>query len=433
MTATETPETGLMPYTGGQVEEYRARIVMTPEDAKALDAQLRACTLAVLRESVDYGTIPGTDDRKVLFKPGAEKLLQWFGLAFTCDRTETEYDSDNRKEGVTYRATITRQLPGGHIVTVATCEGYAGYDEAKFFTTAEQAQFKAEAKERMWAEKDRRVANPNKWKHLTEYRAPWNTIIRMAQKRALVGATVDATAAAGLFSAEDGGEDTAAAADDGPTPAMRLLEEAATFTTEAAGQQIWRDAATAARDGQCTPGQATHIQNRIRLRLRGLVQAAQPVHVGDLARQAASAPPDASPAERQHPAAAPQTPPAESAGEAPDEQEVPTNGDAATSDTDQRDGAVFSADSDYDTPGTVTRAQLTKLGALFTGLGFTGKEREQRLVAASQIAGRELGSSSDLSVNEASTLISTLEGCEGSRDALIALLVDGEKPEGSDG
>jgi len=390
-----------MPYAAAQVEEYRARIVMTPDDAKALDTQLRAVTRAVLREGVDYGPIPGTDDRNVLHKPGAEKLLQWFGLAFTCERTETEYDSDNRKEGVTYRATITKQLPDGRIVAVATCEGYAGYDEAKFFQTAEQAQIKAEAKERYWAEKDRRVANPNKWKHITEYRAPWNTIIKMAQKRALVGATVDATAAAGLFSQDDGDEDNFAAPDDGPSLAARLLDEAATFRTDVRGQEIWRDAAAAAREGLCTPGEATHIQNRIRVRLESLHQAARPVHVGDLARQAAK---DASLAEPQPAAADASNPPVPSAGDAPAPAE------------DEPD------DTDY---GSVTRPQLTKLGATFTDLGFTSKERGQRLVAASQIIGRDIESSSDLSRGEASKLIDTLDGLGGSRENLIALLAEG--------
>lgn len=86
---------------------------------------------------------------------------------------------------------------------------------------------------------------------------------------------------------------------------------------------------------------------------------------------------------------------------------------------------------DYDSPGTVTRPQLTKLAVLFGELGFQRDEREQRLVTAEQIIGRSLeGTSKNLSKNEAKVLIDTLERCEGSRDRLIALLTRaGDAPE----
>lgn len=76
---------------------------------------------------------------------------------------------------------------------------------------------------------------------------------------------------------------------------------------------------------------------------------------------------------------------------------------------------------DKDAPGSVTKPQLTKLGAIFTEYGFKAAERQQRLTVASQIVGRELETSSDLSLNEARALIDTLESC-GSRDKLIALM-----------
>lgn len=386
MTATET---GLMPYAAPQAEEYRARIVMTPDDAKALDAQLRACTLAVLREGIDYGPIPGTDDKKVLHKPGAEKLLQWFGLVSTCDRVEVEHDSDGRKEGVTYRATISKQLPDGRIIPVASCEGYAGYDEDKFYRTAEEAQFKAEAKERFWAEKDRRVANPNKWKHITEYRAPWNTIIKMAQKRALVGATVDATAAAGLFSDDDG---LAAPADEGPSLATRLLDEAAAFRGEVRGQEIWRDAAHAAREGLITPGQATHVQNRVKIRLASLRQAAKPVHVGTLARQAAQ---DTSPAAQTPVTPQPET---ETAGEAP-----------------------ASAPDEASSPDR-HRKLVGITQAHFKRLGFNAGDTTKRISATAKLAGTSgIGSTNDLDEEELSTVIDALAQCR-NRAELDALL-----------
>ncbi len=73
--------------------------------------------------------------------------------------------------------------------------------------------------------------------------------------------------------------------------------------------------------------------------------------------------------------------------------------------------------------GSVTRAQLTKLGAIFTEYGFTREERDQRLTTAEMITGRELTgpaegrTSANLSRHEASALIDTLEQI-GGRDKL---------------
>jgi len=82
----------------------------------------------------------------------------------------------------------------------------------------------------------------------------------------------------------------------------------------------------------------------------------------------------------------------------------------------------------YDTPGTVTKPQLTKIAVVFGELGFARDERDQRLTIAGQIIRRRIGTSNELSRNEASTLIDTLERC-GTRENLIALLTEGEAPD----
>ncbi len=247
--------------------QYQAGIVMTPENAKALDDQVRACTRAVLREGTDYGHIPGTSgEEKSLWRPGAQKLLQWFGLGYTCDRVEVEHDDDGRKHGITYKCTVARRLPDGSLDIKATCEGTADYDEKKFYKTAEQVQRDAEDRERANAEKYRRVARPTKWQGLPEYRADWNALMKRAQKRAIVGATVDATAAGGIFTDREE-DDNPVPEDGGPSWYQQALTWAATLTDEAEGRKLYVEAAHAARDGLCTPGQATHVQNRITQRV----------------------------------------------------------------------------------------------------------------------------------------------------------------------
>lgn len=81
--------------------------------------------------------------------------------------------------------------------------------------------------------------------------------------------------------------------------------------------------------------------------------------------------------------------------------------------------------------GTVTEAQQKKLGVQFRELGFGGAgDRDQRLSVSSKIVGRQLASATELSKQEASRLIDTLEKCGGQRDRLMALLVDGDAPGG---
>jgi hypothetical protein len=70
-------------------------------------------------------------------------------------------------------------------------------------------------------------------------------------------------------------------------------------------------------------------------------------------------------------------------------------------------------------PGGITRSQLTKLHVVFSKLDY--HDRDDRLRAASAVVGRKLGSSTELTREEAIALIDTLEAL-GNRDALEDLL-----------
>lgn len=257
VTAVHAPGAEIVPRAGAavQAEEYRPRILMQPDEAKAMDEQLRKCMLAVLREGIDYGTIPGAGDKKNLLKPGAEKLLQWFGFGFSNDEVKTERDDPDhptgiadkaRRVGVTYRCTVTKAMPDGREVVVATCEGYAGFDEDRYWISEDDAKSKAEKAERKWAAKDNREPKPAKWMYAAEYRAPWNTLVKMAQKRSLVGAAINATAASGLFTQDM--EDAGPAEPDTPKfgdVAMAALRALDKPVLEAVGRwyrgQRWPD------------------------------------------------------------------------------------------------------------------------------------------------------------------------------------------------
>jgi len=66
-------------------------------------------------------------------------------------------------------------------------------------------------------------------------------------------------------------------------------------------------------------------------------------------------------------------------------------------------------DTDYDTAGTVTKPQITRIWATLTGdIGYPSSDKDAARATCAAIIGRDLGTSSDLSRNEASTVIDTL-------------------------
>lgn len=159
---------------------------MSPAEVADRARWIREVTKAALIEGTDYGVIPGTD-KPTLYKSGAETLLFAAGLGSATHRGDIDLDENGRRLGVYYKTTVLR----GDTV-IAECEGYAGYDESRFYTSAEEAT----QRERENAAKYQRSVRESK---CAEYRAPWNTVVKMAQKRALVGATLIATSASGLF------------------------------------------------------------------------------------------------------------------------------------------------------------------------------------------------------------------------------------------
>ena len=107
---------------------------------------------AVLREGTDYGHHPRHQRREnTLWRPGAQKLLQWFRLECTCERIEIERDDDGRKHGITYRAEVGRRPQDGNPRNPRHLRRHRRLRRDKFHQTAEEVQRKA---------KDRRPSGP---------------------------------------------------------------------------------------------------------------------------------------------------------------------------------------------------------------------------------------------------------------------------------
>lgn len=267
----------------GQLDQ--AHLAMTPAQAMALDEQVRRCTEAVLREGTDYGIIPGTNGEQTLWRPGAQKLLQWFRLECICERTDIERDDQGRKHGITYRAEVGRGLKTDTPVILATCEGTADYDESKFYQDVETVKARLREQEHRWAAKDRRAPNADRWNSAKEYRADWNALMKRAQKRAIVGAVVDATAAGGIFTDREEDDHDPTPKDDGPTWYEKALEYALTFKEIETGRGLYVETAKAHKDGLISRRQQDHLQNTIKQRVE-LLKKTVVVEAEDLAAKA---------------------------------------------------------------------------------------------------------------------------------------------------
>lgn len=150
-----------------EVVPYKPAVSLEAAELAGLLGQVEAAKRDAMRQDVDYGVIPHTGDRPTLLKPGAERLLLLFGMTHDMQMVEVE-----RKDEAPFRVTIRCVVSRGDL-QVSSSFGTADYDEARFYRSPAGGK--------------------------AEYRAPWNTLVKMAQKRALVGAALQATGSSGLF------------------------------------------------------------------------------------------------------------------------------------------------------------------------------------------------------------------------------------------
>jgi hypothetical protein len=178
----------------------------------------------VLREGTDYGKIPGAGDKATLLKPGAEKLAMFFGLSPTFEQVRSVEDwtgKDYNGEAFFYYLIKCRLTKNGQIV--AEGDGSCNSRESKYrYRGGERvcpacgkatiikgreeygggwlcfakkggcgAKFGA-ADKTITEQQTGRILNPDPADQV-------NTILKMAEKRALIAATLIAVNASDYF------------------------------------------------------------------------------------------------------------------------------------------------------------------------------------------------------------------------------------------
>ena len=166
-----------------EVTEIRKELSISSDDVKRVVAHLAVIkdfVSSALVEGVDndYGLVPGVK-KKMLFKPGAEKLMRLFGLGVRYRPTENMLQVEENFALYSYVAEVYHLKSG---TVISECEGVANSHEKKY---KEKAQYSNGQKVGL-------VPIP-----VCDI---LNTLKKMAQKRAMVGAVITATGASDYFS-----------------------------------------------------------------------------------------------------------------------------------------------------------------------------------------------------------------------------------------
>ncbi|PJN56150.1 hypothetical protein PAEVO_28730 [Paenibacillus sp. GM2FR] len=153
----------------------------------------------VMQDGVDYGIIPGTD-KPTLYKAGAEGLCEFYNLAPTI-ASKVE---DKVHETGYYAVDVTiRLLHRGTGSIIAEGVGHANTYESRYRWrwVSEKDVPKGVSKEDL-VSKER----SGQYGKYVQYRMEnddmhsiWNTVLKMAKKRALVDAVLSATRSSGIF------------------------------------------------------------------------------------------------------------------------------------------------------------------------------------------------------------------------------------------
>jgi hypothetical protein len=197
-------------------------------DLKNQVGKIQQVMREVMHDGEHYGTIPGTDNKKkVLLKPGAEKLALVFRLAPSFDVKRTDMPNNHREYEIVCTLThiTSGKILGQGVGSCSTMETKYRYRQAvgentgrgvpKEYWNLKKAGNIARAEELLggkdfttkkidgnWMivkKADERMENP-------DIADVYNTVLKMAKKRAQIDATLTATAASDFFT-QDIGDD----------------------------------------------------------------------------------------------------------------------------------------------------------------------------------------------------------------------------------
>jgi hypothetical protein len=182
----------------GEVEKIGNMGLLSIAEMKVRYDYFLSFSKDILKKDLDYGIVPGTK-KPSLLKPGAEKLRVAFGLSAEMNCIERTIQMDPQWCNVTYKCTVKDH--SGRVMS--ECEGNCNSFEEKYRWIWKDAPAVSDEESAAGV-----YAGTHRWynnRYFQEKRpnpevvGKLNTYMKMAQKRAFVGAILMATGASEFY------------------------------------------------------------------------------------------------------------------------------------------------------------------------------------------------------------------------------------------
>lgn len=229
------------------------------EQIKRQTDQVKALMASCMSDGMHYGKIPGCGDKPTLLQPGAQKLTMMFGLADTYEISREDLPNGHREYTVKCLlvSKSTGLVQGSGVGLCSTMEKKYRYRNVSDFEITDQP-IPQDARERKQEYRKRGYGMKKvdgqwcwvKYMDSTQQENPdiadtYNTVLKMACKRALIAAVLNTLAVSDLFTQDI--EDLGNYAIDFNRPAQQTPQQ--TYQQQAATPQedprkpLWHEVA----------------------------------------------------------------------------------------------------------------------------------------------------------------------------------------------
>jgi hypothetical protein len=235
----------------GNVADFRKRLT----DMKQKYDFLQVFFKEIMVKDEDFGTVPGTQ-KATLYKPGAEKLCELYGFAALVKSKTEERDFETGWYRVEFTLQLVHRASGvvigegvGECSTFESKYRYRWVSENKVPSYLDKEDLLFEEKEGTYGPyRSYRIPNEDLF-------SQWNTVLKMAYKRAYVGITLQCTRSSGIFTQEEAEMDEYAdVPEEDRKKARGRTANASSGRYQGSGQQ---------QNGNRSSGGATTQKNRV--------------------------------------------------------------------------------------------------------------------------------------------------------------------------